>query len=505
MRTSLRFCACGLAAALLVLLAGIASVRAQTDPADRRLPNGPLHEQVLMLPGDSENPVTLEVTLYTPVGNGPFPLAVMNHGATDASAGHRGTRYRFTLSAYYFLSRGYAVALPMMRGFADSGGSIAHHGCDLAADGIANAKDIRAVIADLATQPNIDTSRVVVAGQSFGGWNTLAFGTLAGSNVRGLINFSGGVRASDCAMQDVSLVAAAGYFGAHTTGPSIWFYGDNDKLFPVATWRGMYERYTKAGGRAELVDYGNFMTDSHEMLSFPEGMAIWAPRVDSFLAGLGLPGTLLHPEYVPMPFPPPTHYAAIGDVAALPVASERERDLYRQFLTKPFPRVFIIGSNGGVAMLNGGADPLGRALRACGTRITCWPYAVDDQVVWVKPTAGMVARAAAGPVFQKTVPAGLTATIDFSYRVKPDCTARVVPKLLLTQPPAHGVVRVGERREFPRFPPASPLAACDSVKVDGTALDYTPARGFTGADFLAFEVIDSATQHRMIRVALTVQ
>jgi len=80
----------------------------------------------------------------------------------------------------------------MMRGFAGSGGSIVHHGCDLAADGIASAKDIRAVIDHLVTLPMIDASRIVVAGQSFGGWNTLAFGMLAPTTVRGLIDFSGG-------------------------------------------------------------------------------------------------------------------------------------------------------------------------------------------------------------------------------------------------------------------------------------------------------------------------
>lgn len=46
----------------------------------------------------------------------------MNQGATKASATNRGERYHFTISAYYFLSRGYAVALPMMRGFAGLGG-----------------------------------------------------------------------------------------------------------------------------------------------------------------------------------------------------------------------------------------------------------------------------------------------------------------------------------------------------------------------------------------------
>ncbi len=78
-------------------------------------PSAPLNEKVLKLPGDPHRPVTLEVTLYMPSGIGPFPLAVMNHGATTASASNRGTRYRYTMSAYYFLSRGYAVALPMAR------------------------------------------------------------------------------------------------------------------------------------------------------------------------------------------------------------------------------------------------------------------------------------------------------------------------------------------------------------------------------------------------------
>jgi hypothetical protein len=126
-------------------------------------------------------------------------------------------------------------------------------------------------------------------------------------------------------------------------------------------------------------------------------------------------------------------------------------------------------------------------------------------VVWVKPAAADAARVSEGPVYRKTVPANATATIDFSYSVNSDCTARSVPRLWLTQRPAHGEARVGQRVDFPRFPPNSPFAACDTVKVAGMALDYTPARGFTGADFLAFEVVDSNSQHRMIRVALTVQ
>ncbi len=304
---------------LMLLFAGAPQAFAEPETAESALvPDGPLHEQVLKIAGNPENPVMLEVTLYTPPGSGPFPLAVMNHGATEASANNRGTRYRFTLSAYYFLSRGYAVALPMMRGFSGSGGSLVHHGCDLAATGLDNAHDIRAVIRRLTSMPNIDGSRAVAAGQSFGGWNTLALGTLEGSGVRGLINFNGGVRMSDCSTQDASLIASAGYFGAHTPLPSIWFYGDNDQLFPVPTWRGMYDRYTRAGGHAELVEVGVFMTNSHQLLSFPEGLPLWTPKVDGFLKRIGFPGKLLFPEYLPKPFPPATNFARIDDVNAVP-------------------------------------------------------------------------------------------------------------------------------------------------------------------------------------------
>jgi hypothetical protein len=40
-----------------------------------------MHEQVLHLSGDPDRPVDLIVTLYQPDGDGPFPLAVLNHGS----------------------------------------------------------------------------------------------------------------------------------------------------------------------------------------------------------------------------------------------------------------------------------------------------------------------------------------------------------------------------------------------------------------------------------------
>ena len=133
--------------------------------------------------------------------------------------------------------------------------------------------------------------------------------------------------------------------------------------------------------------YGTFMDDSHNLLGFPEGLTIWAPRVDAFLGKLGLPATITHPEYLPVESPPPSTYAAIDDVGAVPYVEEGGRNTYRKFLSDPMPKVFVISPGGLVASFNGGFDPLGRAMAACAKAgQKCQVYAADDHVTWTRPT-----------------------------------------------------------------------------------------------------------------------
>ena len=357
----------------------------------RAIPPAPLHEQVLRLPGDPDRPVELVVTLYTPEGPGPFPLAVMNHGASGTKERpEEMARYRYTYSAYYFLSRGYAVALPMARGFGGSGGRIDNYGCDLARFAIDNGRDIAGAIAALSARPEIDASRIVVAGQSFGGWNTLGLGSLSPPHVRGLIDFFGGVQSSGCRdgvfSAGASLAAAARQLGAQTSLPSLWIYGENDSLFPPPIWQPMFRLYSGAGGRAQLVDVGRFMDDSHQLLSHAESIPLWAPRVDAFLASIGLPSREVFPDYLPIPPPPPTHFAPIKDVAAVPGLSAAGRTNYETFLSQPWPRAFLLAPGGQAAASHGGFDPLGRAFALCrSAHLACTPYAIDDDVVWTGP------------------------------------------------------------------------------------------------------------------------
>ena len=371
--------------AFLILVWGAAStVHGEDNPSIG--PIAPLNEKVAWMPGDLGNPVSLEVTVMTPIGPGPFPLAVMNHGAGSVGEATT-TRYHVSYSAYYFLSRGYAVALPMMRGFGESDGRIDVHGCRLEEVGLSSARDIRAVIDHItATEPAIDTTRVVMAGQSYGGWNTLAFGTLRFPRVVGLINFAGGVASPQCKDWTSQLPRSAASFGARTKTPSIWLYGDNDSIFPPSIWRAMYDRYTKAGGPAELVAYGNFMADSHNMLGFMEGLPIWTPKVDGFLARLGMPYKNIYPEYLPTEFPPPSHFATVDDIDAVPNLSTEGKTVYKTFLRATMPRVFVLSPSGFVGEFHGGADPVGRGLTSCRKRFNdCQVYAADNDVTWIPP------------------------------------------------------------------------------------------------------------------------
>ena len=482
-----------------LVLAGFAGGAAAADPAaDNRLPPAPMHEQVLTLPGDPMRPVALQVTLFEPPGSGPFPLAVLNHGASSISNEHRGERYRFTYSADYFLSRGYAVALPMARGFAGSGGTIGRHGCDLDDLALENARDIAAVIKDLSGRAEIDATRVVVAGQSFGGWVSLGIASLAPPGVHGVVVFVPTVRASDCTNQDAAIVNRAAILGHTAKLHSLWFYGDNDGLMPTDLWHHEFEAYHLEGAQAELVAVGKVANDSHEMLNYPGMIHIWAPKIDAFLTSIGLPSANLHPEYLPIPPPSPSHFAAIDDVAALPVTNEKVRDAYRVFLKLDLPRVFLLSANGGALETHGGFDPLGRALEACRqSGHACRAYAVDNDVVWTKPDA-------APRIVRRDVPSGQRALLNFAYAVNADCTSSGTPKFTVTSPPMHGAVELRPAKGRPTFVAGSPFASCNVNPVPGIALLYMSSTGFVGQDSMTVQEFTQEGTTRTFRFDVTV-
>jgi hypothetical protein len=175
------------------------------------------------------------------------------------------------------------------------------------------------------------------------------------------------------------------------------------------------------------------------------------------------------------------------------------RELYGKFLQKPLPRAFIISPETASSQ-SGGFDPVTRGLKDCRARSTeCGVYAYDNDVVWTPPPAQ------SAKLYNVTVAADRTTTLNSSFAVNPDCTSRGLPRLWVTQPPAHGTAKSLAIEGFPRFAPTSPLAHCAQQKVPVAVIDYTPDAGFVGADYLVFEEVTVDNQDKVFRISIVVK
>lgn len=367
----------------LVFLCCSANSLAQTIELDASL-----NETVQIIPKKGLFTIDLETTIYKPDGDGPFPIAVINHGKAFGDPKFQ-SRYRPANAARYFLQRGYAVVVPMRQGFSKSGGLYVGGGCNVESNGRAQAEDVKGVLDFITQQSWADKERIVVLGQSHGGWTTLAFGPFNYPGVKALVNFAGGLRQESCIAWENNLAKGAGDYGAKTQLPSLWFYGDNDSLFKTETYRAMFEKYTAAGGPAQLVAFGLFGEDAHSLFGSRNGSPIWQPEVNKLLAKTGLPSepVATHAKFATSParvLPARTDFAALDDATKLPFVRDSGRAGYTAYLAKSIPRAFAIAPSGAWGWADGGDDPLQRALVNCNRNGAglCKLYSVDDFVVW---------------------------------------------------------------------------------------------------------------------------
>ena len=370
-----------LLAAVACLCAGQTSLAQELDAS--------LREEVVMVPGTGFTESELEVTLYRPAGDGPFPVVVMNHGRAPGDARFQ-PRWRPAMAAGAFVARGYLVAVPMRQGFSRSGGSEITGGCNVQSNGVQQAQSVRRTLDWLGQQPFADVSRNVVMGQSHGGLTTLAYGTDPHPGTKLLVNFAGGLRQEGCTGWQSNLTRGIGVYGETTKLPSLWFYGDNDSYFPPEVWKDAFDRYQKAGGRAELVAFGNFGSDAHSMFGSRAGAPIWRPKVLAAFERLGLPTQVVNEIKVAadLSAPQPSGFAKINDFDKLPLSSDAAREGYQKWLNSESPRAFVIHPvKRSWSWATGGVRPYARAMASC-ERLAgspCEFYAVDDTVVWKAP------------------------------------------------------------------------------------------------------------------------
>ena len=113
----------------------------------------------------------IPVFLFTPEGDGPFPVVVTVHGGPE-SQWQPFLSPRGGAITQFLLERGYAVAAPNVRG--SSGYGKRFMSLDDVGLRLDSVRDLAELHAWLSAQPKIDGSRAVVYGGSYGGYMTLA-------------------------------------------------------------------------------------------------------------------------------------------------------------------------------------------------------------------------------------------------------------------------------------------------------------------------------------------
>jgi len=235
----------------------------------------------------------IEVTVFKPKGAGPFPIVVLSHGSPrSADDRRREGRQRLVAQSARFLAMGYAVLVPTRRGYGESGGSWAesYGTCrdpDYHAAGLETARDLRAAVDAVRGAAWADTTRVVLAGQSAGGFGSVAAASQPFAGLVAVVNFAGGrgSQGPDDVCGEARLVEAMGRYGRSSSVPGLWIYSANDRFFGPPLAQRMHRAFVQAGGEAEFVEAPATGLDGHGY--FALSMNDWGPRVQAFLKRAG--------------------------------------------------------------------------------------------------------------------------------------------------------------------------------------------------------------------------
>jgi dienelactone hydrolase len=259
----------------------------------------PIQEEIWALP------LTLPSVAYVvhPVGKGPFPLAVMNHGVSlNAHERSFFPLVEFRDAAMWFARRGYLVVAPTGPGYGAGALDAPELGlfsvfyskigaCEnpnFEDAGMAAAALDKWIIDYMTEQKYAVPDSAIVVGQSAGGWGAIALSSQNLPSVKAIIAFAagrggrvGGKPNNNCAPD--KLVEATAEFGRTARVPMLWVYIENDTFFGPDISRRMHAAYTGAGGSAEYHLMPPFGSDGHFFIDSPDAIPQWSPLVSQFL------------------------------------------------------------------------------------------------------------------------------------------------------------------------------------------------------------------------------
>lgn len=252
----------------------------------------------LYLPAPDTSHRQLRLRLLLPRDKtGPFPLVIINHGSPASRQGRKSLNdLHFTTLSQWFLKQGYAVAMPLRRGYGTHGGkwNEGYESCRIPhyyRAGLETAKDIIAAHQFVTgTRTDIIADQTLIVGQSAGGWGALAMASLNPDGIIGIINFAGGRGGieqnrllNNCNADE--LIWAAKLYGQTASIPSLWLYAENDSFFPPDLVKKMFNAFQSSQNHrhASLIITAPVGDDGHRLAIDKNAKGQWTRHVKDFI------------------------------------------------------------------------------------------------------------------------------------------------------------------------------------------------------------------------------
>lgn len=288
-----------MSAAFWLLLAAVlvasSALHARAEKLDHSLREA-VHSVRVTAAGSS-----IVVTSFRPRGDGPFPWLILSHGtATTPEANRAIGRYRPLNPVRAWVERGYAVLVPVRRGYGASGGGEfgdAYGSCnrpDFRRAGEGAALDLLATVEWAKAQGDLDAKRWLLTGQSAGGFASIYTASKRPDGLIAVLAFSPGRggdpdrrRGEPCASDRLAQLFES--IAPQIAVPVLWFYAENDEFIGPRVQKLWFESFRSGGGRGDLVMAPPFPERrGHGVYPAPVGVPIWTAAVANFSRSQGL-------------------------------------------------------------------------------------------------------------------------------------------------------------------------------------------------------------------------
>jgi dienelactone hydrolase len=301
---------------------------------------GSVTRRELRIPMAEAGPAGLEAWLFLPDSAGKHPLVLLTHGWVESKSDRREMGPgALEPEALWFVRRGWAAAVVLQRGYGDSGGDAVRGLIVMGQPGLETSYqllslDLQAAYDALTPLPEIDGTRVIVAGEGDGGLTAISFGVKPSTKLKGIINFGGpwySLALSAWAAKSHQKTSFTPV-GSDPQVPELWIYAKYGGMTDAKYVGRIYDAWKASGRDADFV----LLDGPPEGVGSPLqlGQRAWGPAVEQFLSANGLPSVASSPDAVPTPMKLPSTF------------SDSAQKAYLRFETLGPYRAFAVGPNG---------------------------------------------------------------------------------------------------------------------------------------------------------------